>query len=394
MKMKKILTLFLTLVIIISSLGALTACSEKSDTPDGMKLVAGSDVLGYYFYAPEGWAVSNVGEIKSCYVSRIDTSSVSFTEVDPFANSDGGGKTKDEYFFDDYFAASLSEFPTQPTVSNGGEGEEIIFGKSGETASRAKRYTFSYSYYDTNAEKTFNYAFMQILVKANDRYYIFQYSASLENRNGTTTTYYDYHLGTEKKKGEVTKIIENFRFVEKKDSSKVEKPTVDKDGFLLVSDSDVSGFKLYVPSEFTKKHNSGMVSASHADGSEINMTEAMGTNENVNTYMLRRLEELGVIATDVSNNWMTDENGNILTDKAGNKIVKYESVKLGNADAANAYEYSFTYNGDRYSVYQVIAINKSGLSYHGYVFTYTAKDVNFNTHFDGVKKAIEKVRFE
>ena len=384
--MKKILTLFLTLTLIAASLGSLTSCSESTDAPDGMKLVVGSDALGYYFYAPKGWSVSNVGEIKSAFVSRIDTSSVSFTEIDPLLkNPTGNGKETDAYFFEDYFTDSLSEFPTTPTVSN--NGEEIVFGKSGEGATRAKKYTFSYDYYDANAEETFSYAFMQILIKANGKYYVFQYSASLENRNGTQTTYYDYHLGTSEKKGEVTKIIESFRFVEQKGADKAETPVYDKDGFLLVSDSSVSGFSLYVPEGFKKTHDAGMASASHTDGSEINMSEAMGTNENVNTYVLRRFDELEAL-TGSKVEYESE------TDKNGTEIVSYVQVELGNADAANAYEYSYVYNGVTYKVYQVIAINRSGLSYHGYVFTYTAKEANFSSHLEDVKKAIEKVRFE
>ena len=130
-----------------------------------------------------------------------------------------------------------------------------------------------------------------------------------------------------------------------------------------------------------------MASASHTDGSEINMTEAMGTNENVNTYVLRRFDELEALTGSKVEYEFT-------TDKNGTKIVNYVQVELGNADAANAYEYSYTYNGTAYKVYQVIAINRSGLSYHGYVFTYTAKEANFNLHLENVKKAIEKVRFE
>ena len=164
--MKKILTLFLTIALTVASLGALTSCADSSDVPEGMKLVAGGEELGYYFYAPEGWAVSNVGEIKSAFVSRIDTSSVSFTEINPLLkNPTGNGKETDDYFFENYFTESLSEFPSAPTVSN--NGEEIIFGKSGEGATKAKKYTFSYDYYDANAEETFSYAFMQILIKAN-----------------------------------------------------------------------------------------------------------------------------------------------------------------------------------------------------------------------------------
>ena len=382
--MKKILTLFLALALILASAGALVSCGADANTPDGMQIVAGGDELGYYFYAPEGWSVSNVGGIKSAFVSRIDTTSVTFTEVDPFASTDGGGKDKDAYFFEDYFADSLSEFATTPTVSN--NGEEILFGKSGERADRAKRYTFSYDYYDPNADKTYSYAFMQILIKAGGKYYIFQYSGSLENRNGTQTTYYDYHLGSSEDKGDVMKIMEEFRFVTKSGEPSVEAPVYDEDGFLLVSDIDISGFSLSAPTGFSKNHSLGMASASHTDGSNLNMTEAMGTNENVNAYVLRRLEELAVIATDITYEYTTDEDGR--------KIVNYEQVNLGNADAANAYRYSYTYNGERILVYQVIAINRSGLSYKGYVFTYTAKEANFEGHLDGITKAMEKVVFK
>ena len=213
--MKKIGALLSLITIFFTSVLCLFSCSGNSDVPDGMQLVAGGENLGYYFYAPEEWTVSNIGEIKSAYASRVDTSSVSFAEVYP-SDFLPDGSDAENYFFNSYFNDSLSEFPNPPKVSNPG-GENIIFGKEGESADRAKKYTFTYEYFDYTANQTFKFGFMQILIKEADRYYIFTYSASMEDR-GSGKTYYDYYLGSEDKKGKIDEVIENFRFVDKKDS--------------------------------------------------------------------------------------------------------------------------------------------------------------------------------
>ena len=151
---------------------------------------------------------------------------------------------------------------------------------------------------------------------------------------------------------------------------------------------------MYVPETFMSDYSSAIVSATHTDGSNVNMTEANGTNENVNTYVLRRFGELKSIVGDVEYRTKIDEDGNPLYDSQGRPVVDFESISFGNAEAANAYEYSFTYNGEKYKVYQVIVIDGWTLSYTGYVFTYTAKEANYSLHFAEVQKMIEKVRFK
>lgn len=389
--MKKIgalISLIATLAICVFSLAS---CGGSSDIPDEMQLVAGGGSLGYYFYAPEEWTVSNVGEIKSAYASRVDTSSVSFAEIDPVDFLPDGAEAE-SYFFNSYFKKSLEEFPNEPKVANT-DGENIIFGKEGEAADKAKKYTFTYEYYDYNAKETFKFGFMQILIKKGTSYYIFTYSASMEKKEGETT-YYDYYLGNGDNESKVMKIINEFRFVEKKDSVTEDEPKRDKDGYMLISDSELCGFKMYVPEGFKKDYASAIVSATHSDGSNINMTEATGTNENVNTYVLRRLGELESIVSDIKYDLMYEENGEPMYDPNGNQVVKYTTITFGNAKAANAYEYTFTYNGESYHVYQVIIIDGWALSYKGYVFTYTAKEANYSLHYDDVMKIIEKVDFE
>lgn len=392
--MKKIIALISLITILSLAIFSLAGCSS-SDTPEGMQLVAGGESLGFYFYAPEEWTPSSVGEIKAAYVSRVDSTSVSFAEVKTFPGMPDG-VDKSEYFFNKYFKDSLAEFPDKypPKVAKE-DGEEMIFGKEGETADKAKKYTYTFEYFDTDANETFKFGVMQILIREADRYYIFTYTASMEEKLSGTTTY-DYYLGDEEDEGKVQQIISEFRFVPITEKEETKTPEVDKDGFTLVSDEDLSGFSLYVPPEFTQDYASAIVSATHTDGSNITFTEAQGTNENVNAYMRRRLAQLAEIVDkdSLKYDFMTDEDGNYLADPAGEKVIAYKAIKFGNADAANAYEYTFSYNGSEYHVYQVIAVEGWTLSYRGYVFTYTAKEANYSLHFDDVMKTIEKVDFK
>ena len=398
--MKKIVTLLTLVAILTTSALALSGCSGSSDTPDGMQLIAGGESLGYYFYAPEEWTPSNVGEIKAAYVSRLDPTSVSFTEIKSFAKMPEG-VDKSDYFFENYFKDSLAEFPDAPNVANL-DGETIVFGKTGdegeqdESADKAKKYTYTYKYYDETANDYFTFGVMQILIQEGDRFYIFTYTGSMEKKT-SDKTYYEYYLGDADDVGKAQEVMNEFRFVPITAEEDAKVYEVDEDGFILISDDDLAGFSLYVPPTFSEDFSSAMVSATHTDGSNISLTEANGANENVNTYMLRRLEQLKVIIDnpdDLKYDAMLDKDGKPMKDPNGKDVYPYTPIDFGNADAANAYEYAFTYNGTRYRVYQVVIVEGWTLSYTGYVFTYTAKEANFDLHFDDVMKIIEKVHFK
>lgn len=391
--MKKIIALLSLMATLVSAAFSLVSCSG-SDTPEGMQLVAGGEELGYYFYAPEEWTPSCVGNIKAAYISRVNSTSVSFAEVKSFDKMPEG-VDKNEYFFTQYFKDSLEEFPDKnpPKVAKE-DGEEIIFGKEGENADKARKYTYTYEYLDTDANETFKFGVMQILICKGNRYYIFTYTASMEEKISGTTAY-DYYLGDEEDEGKVQEIISEFRFVPITEQEEVKEFEKDEDGFVLVSDEDLAGFSLYVPQEFSPDYASAIVSATHTDGSNISFTEAKGTNENVNAYMRRRFAQLEqIIDGEIEYELMFDDKGEPVYDPDGNQVIKYETIEFGNADAANAYEYTFTYNGSEYHVYQVIAVEGWTLSYRGYVFTYTAKEANYSQHIDDVMKTIEKVDFK
>lgn len=369
--MKKIVALLLTAVMLSASLFALTSCGGDSDTPSGMKLAAGGKADGYYFYVPEEWTVSNVGAIKSAYISRVNTTSVSFTEID----AKSFPVTEEEYesyFFGSYFTNSLNEFPTGTELSITSSGEAVNFGKVGEEADRAEKYTFNYDYSEHK------FGFMQILIKSGTRYFIFTYCALLEEKSDGKT-YFEYYLGNADNSGKVMQIMDAFRFVgeaeAKTDGAVYEK---DGDGYLLICNSSLSGFSLYAPESFKQDYASAIVSATHEDGSNINMTKATmtGAGITVSDYWELRKEELGALVGEIT------------------EIEVNKTAALGNSDAAFSYEYTFVYSGETYHVFQIYAIEGSVLSREGYVFTYTAKEANYNLHSEEINSIISKVKFK
>ena len=350
--MKKIGLLIIAVITVIS----LISCGGAS-APEGMQLCYGSDSEGYYFYVPEEWTLSNVGGIRSAYASRVDTSSISFAEV-KIDESALGTLTGDEYFFTKYFQDSLAEFPTQPSITV--NGESCSFGASENAAERAVKYVFTHEY---DGHK---FATMQILIKANGRYYIFSFNAANEERT-EDETYYQFYLE------KVQSCIDSFKFVEIKSTvSSPESFEKDADGYLLVSDRELCGFDFYTHPDFELDYASAIISVTHADGSNINMTRATSTGVVVSEYWKTRKSELSAIVGEIS------------------EIRANEEVTIGNCDRAFAYEYTYTYNGRQLHVYQVLAVK----GFNGYVFTYTAVEENYSKHIDDVLNSSDKVVFK
>lgn len=354
--MKKVLA---SLLFLISALIALTSCAGGGDTPAGMQLVFGGESEGYYFYAPEEWTVSNVGEAKAAYISTVNTTTVAFSEI---KLAEGRGA---DYFFGSYFSDNLSDFTIKPNVTVNGEAAN--FGNPEAAATKAKKYVFDYKYDGVL------FRFMQILVQYKDSFYIFQYSAIAEAPEGVTSNYDKY---LEKAQS----VIDNFKFTAKVPTEGGEdapEKVFDSDGFLLISDAGKSGFDFFAAKGFSADISDAMVSASHADGSNVNLTKATGTGVSAETYWERRKEELSVFVTDFV------------------EIKVAEPTKLGNNSGwAFLYEYSFRYNGEAYKVTQILAVHGPQLFAEGYIFTYTAKAENYDAHTADVQKMIDKVVFK
>ena len=326
--------------------------------PEGMQLVSGSPEDGYYFYAPEEWTVANTGEVSSVYVSRIDTTSITFIKIDPttFVKPDPQ-KSDEAYFFEDYFNDSKAEFPedTEFLTSR----QSILFGSGENKAKKAESYTFSYTYSEHK------FGFMQIFAAHGGSYYIMTYASPLEEKSDGVTNYEYYQE-------KLQTVIDNFMFFDKAESTKKpESPTPDADGDILVTESKLSGFDLYLPTSFEVDYSSAIISATHADGSNITMTKTTSSGMPVNDYFELRKKELSKLVTDFTLiNTVTD-------------------AKLGNSKNAVAYEYTYKYNGKAFHVYQIVAV--SGRV--GYVFTYTATEENYALHTSDIERIIKKVEF-
>ena len=359
----------------ILSLATLFSCGEENDVPEGMQLVSGGEDKGYYFFAPEEWTVGKeMNGINYVYASRVNTTSVSFAEINPesFIKPDPS-KSDEDFFLEDYFNSTKSEFP-EKTVFGEENGKGVILGAGDTKADKAVKYTYNYIVKSPYTEAEERVAFMQIFASHRGSFYILTYAASLEERAGEETTIYDYYFE------KFQAVIDNFRFTDKKDSAEEKTEyTHDSEGDILASDEKLAGFSLYVPSDFNVDYSSAIVSATHADGSNITMTKATATGNTIGNYWELRKKELSFYVDSI-------------TDLGENP----REIEFANAQNAVVCEYTYNYNGDTYRVYQIFCVSKgllgTNLSAKGYIFTYTALEDNFDLHFDDIDRILKKVK--
>ena len=106
------------------------------------------------------------------------------------------------------------------------------------------------------------------------------------------------------------------------------------------------------------------------------MTRATRIGVTAETYWNERVKELEAIVDDI-------------------KVIKsFESASLGNnSQWAFLFEYTYSYNGESYHVYQILAVDGGAFTAEGYVFTYTAKAENYDKHLNEITDVINKVCF-
>ena len=276
-------------IMIIAAMLTLASCTDDG-IPDNMQLVDGADEKGYYFYSPDGWALSNTNGIATAYVSRVNMTSVSFTEKDAESfgtiADDGCGNesckgtsldAKAHYFLYHYFSDSFAPIKENAeksfTLHSSGD---VIFGAENYRADRAVKYDFSYLYTDIGySENTVaTCGFIQFYIVHDGYFYIMTYSATKDVPEGLENSNYSSYLD------ELDMITANFKFVEKApatESDQTTEATKDADGFTLVSDGALSGFMFYSSPDFVLDYSSAIVSVSHEDGSNVNLTKVPRT---------------------------------------------------------------------------------------------------------------------
>ena len=375
--MKKILAV----LIIALSIFALASCGD-TDVPDGMQLVGGGEDKGYYFYAPEEFTVASLADVDAVYISAVNTTSITFTQISEeeisFPATDEVTIVNDKltaeenYFLYSYFEAGKSDFPSDMKLLSGPT--EDIFGAGDERADAATVYSYTYTYADVL------YGFTQYFAVHNGSYYILTYSAIYEVIDGFEQSRYDEY------REKLNLVVENFRFVDKTGEDKPQ-PSYSANEYRLVTDPKLSGFEFYAPGDFSVDYSSSIVSVTAPDGSNVSLTEATAVGTTADEYMKRRVSELSAIVENVNpaGQSINPDNPDVLVGTP---------TKLGNNSSwAFAYEYTYTYTGEEYHVYQILAVDGSAFWSDGYVFTYTAKEENYSTHLEKVKTMIEKVVF-
>ncbi|HBJ18160.1 MAG TPA: hypothetical protein DDY70_00200 [Clostridiales bacterium] len=339
---KRWLALLLSALLLFS----LVSCGQKGEVeiPDGMQLAAGGTDLGYYFFVPEEWTVSNLGNVSAAYVSPLTPASVSLSATEL---ADGESAA-------DYFEKSFASFPEGFGLTKVEEGTACTLGNAEDAVS----YVYTYTY----QEKSFRT--LQILAKFEGRAYLYTYTAPDTKADGAEKTPYETYA--EKARS----VVSAIKFIEKEDKTPEEKHyETDADGYLLVSDGVVTGFDFYLAPAFTPTLTTGIIGAVAEDGASVTMSEATRTGVSVADYFKERCEELSAFVTELT------------------VLRENEEITFANAKRARAYEYTYRLDGEVYHVYQVLSV----ASLKGFVFTYTEKDADYPSHLDEVTKMTEKI---
>lgn len=352
--MKRILAAILALITLFTTL-ALTSCGKDDGAPEGMQLVRGGADVGYNFWGPEEWIIANVGDISCTYASKIDLSSMTFTET-----------AMPEGTVEEYFESEKIKFPYEITVSTAAE--DCLFGNA---AGLAKKYVYSYTY------KDFSYTCMQIFVTHASSFYIFTYTASNNTRTGGQS-YYEFYLD------KVTASIDAFEFTAKTEDEYIEDYKRDESGYILVSNKTLCGFTMYVPDSYKVDYSSAMVSVSHSDGTNITMSQATYTGVTNADYWNARKESISAFADKVTD----PESGATVTTLKEIEIEK--RIDLPDTRWALVYEYTYALDGVDYHVYQVLIVASAT---DGYVFTYIASEENYQKHYDEMEKVLYKISY-
>ena len=366
--MKRFLMSF---ILILTMMCILISCADNSgDAPDGLQIVKASESEGYVFYGPEGWVVANDGKIAASYIS-LNNTSITFTEAEMPSGS-----------FEEYFEGYKSQYPYDITVKSAGP---TAFGNA--ESAYSVLYTFEYS--------STPIACMQIFVKNSGSFYIFTYTSSgdPDDESSDYTRYFE----------SVRLAIENFKFTTKSPSAdNSDEYELDADGYALVSKKELSGFELYVPSDSEVVMSSTIVTAKLSDKANITITKATNAGVSVIQYLWERKEKIESLFGEVTDIKLETESEITLKEEDGSHFdispTPNPNIIFGNLEKHNiiVYEYTYNHSGSTYHVYQVLGIEPGVLGMFGgagYVFTYTAVEDEYSTHYETIEKILQKLRF-
>lgn len=145
------------------------------------------------------------------------------------------------------------------------------------------------------------------------------------------------------------------------------------DGMKLL-ESDVVDYNLYIPQNWVQDISTGVVTAYYSETDMSNIT-----------MMAFTLDELTVTADDY---WETNK-ADFETTFSDMEIISSSTTILGGV-AANKYVYTASVTGSKYEFMQVICVYAAT----AYVFTYTAFEDKFDSHYDDVELMLQNFEFK
>ena len=339
--MKKFLCLVLSLITVVT----LISCSKKddSDIPTGM--VIGKQTSSYTLYLPDGWIIQpELNGIVLAYASTADKSSVSFSCV----SSQGLGA-------DDYFKSHADEYTSLDSFTLEKDNVRISFGNND-----ARSYEFTFK------DGEDSYRATQTVCVSDGFAYILTYLAKDSSKYGSDT-FYNSNLSY------AEKVRENFR-LSGNDEAKTtlapfEDETAPKD-MMLISDTKIVDYKLYVPTEWNISMQSGYTGAYLDDGTSVGVSYYIPSANNIPDYKSDLFSRYEKIYRDFTE---TEE-----------KRVTVSGI------AALAYTYTATYANTQIKATQIFVIKGS----YVYTITYTAPAATFDSHTEQFDKITESYRFK
>ena len=355
MKPTTFLRLLCAMLALLLSLTVMTACSDKDDLPKGYQNATCNGET-FRLYVPTQWTLNTESGVSGAHYSLAEGAAVSMTEVD-FAMADATA-TATLVDFAKAHKASVSEMKGFTLIKDSLKTETAEDGTVTEscTALLGKYQAYDITYSATVGEDTYYY--YQLLVKANQRFYLFTYSAKGEEIFNRWLIDQPVVAG----------ILENITFEAKaydggehdRKLPKVETP----EGMKLVTGNDVA-YRFFAPENWVvgDAESAALVYASASDRSNVSV---MGYVPDEEGY-------------SVDDYWAYTEAS--YKDALHDYTLLFTTEgKLGGKNA-KIYEYTYTLGGTEYKCRQVISV----YSYMIVTMTYTAEPENYDAHISDVE---------
>ena len=348
MKHPTIIRLLCTLLALCLLGGALVACSNESEIPDGYQYATCN---GEYFllFVPTQWTVNTESGVSGGSYSLLEGTAVSMIEV-PFDKPSVEGETDTVASLEDFCDAHMAEIATMKGYTPQKELDTTL------GSYKAKDITYS----ATIGEDVYRYR--QVLTKVAGRFYLFTYSSKTDS--------FDRWLDT------VDEILTNvvftaYPFAGSEDTKKlpdVETPA----GMKLVTNNDVA-YRFFAPESWVigNAEAAALVYASESDRSNVTVTSYAAPD-----------------GYSVANYWEDTEKYYKDTLKGYTLTADPAESTMG-GKKATVYEYTYSLGGVSYKCRQSICV----FGYMIVVMTYTALPENYDAHMAEVEQMQENLTF-